>query len=124
VVHRTGGERCQDGQTKLSCNRRKRRSDSNRKIASYVLFYPDRIEVNLRVNAKAADTAGMPAHGHGSIGRQSLIFLGACDEFRNGRNSGVLNGHDRPLKRNLQHFIHCFDKMYRKAREDFLRDFR
>src|SRR2546422_2405181 len=31
---------------------------------------------------------------------QTLIFLGAGHErFRDGRNSGVLNRHDRPLKR-------------------------
>src|ERR1700730_616355 len=56
---------------------------------------------------------------------QTLVFLGAADErFRNGCNGGMLKGHDKPLQRNLQHFIHGLDKMNRKTREDFLRDVR
>src|SRR6266481_4818307 len=57
---------------------------------------------------------------------QTLVFLGAGHKRigGDGRNGFVLNGHDRPLERNLQHFIHGLDKMYRKARADFLRDVR
>jgi hypothetical protein len=56
---------------------------------------------------------------------QTLIFLSGRERIGgDGRNGVVLNGHDGPLKRNLQHFIHGLDKMYRKGREDFLRDVR
>src|ERR1700730_3891930 len=56
---------------------------------------------------------------------QTLVFLGTADErFRNGRNCGMLQRDDQALKRNLQHFIHVFDKMYRKAGKNFLRDVR
>src|SRR6266704_1708539 len=36
----------------------------------------------------------------------------------------MLKRHSGSLQRNLQHFIHGFDKMYREAGEDLLRDFR
>ena len=53
---------------------------------------------------------------------QTFVFLGAGNErFRNGRNRGMLDGHDRPLKRNLQHFIHGLYKFYCETGEDFLR---
>ena len=38
---------------------------------------------------------------------QTRVFLGASlERFGYGRNRGVLGGHNRPLQRNLQHFIH------------------
>ena len=41
---------------------------------------------------------------------QTRVFLGAAFErFSYGRNRGVLGGHNRPLQRNLQHFIHGLD---------------
>ena len=53
---------------------------------------------------------------------QTLVFLGAGNErFRNGRNNGMLDWHDRPFKRNLQHFIHGLYKFYCETGEDFLR---
>src|ERR1700759_4448331 len=56
---------------------------------------------------------------------QTLVFLSTTDErFRNGRNRGKFERHDRAFERDLQNFIHVFYEVYRKAREDFLRDVR
>src|ERR1700743_1154541 len=56
---------------------------------------------------------------------QTFVFLGTTDErFRNGRNCGKFERHDRAFERDLQNFIHDFYEVYRKAREDFLRDVR
>src|ERR1700722_7169013 len=56
---------------------------------------------------------------------QTLVFLSTTDErFRNGRNCGKFERHDRAFERDLQNFIHDFYEVYRKAREDFLRDVR
>src|SRR5258706_2110887 len=73
--------------------------------------------------ARAGRAPAEAARWSNSVG-QTLIFLSGHESIGDGRNGGVLNGHDRPLKRNLQHFIHGLDKIYRKAREDFLRDVR
>src|SRR5580658_1069459 len=56
---------------------------------------------------------------------QTLVFLGAGDErFRNRRNLGMFERHNRPFERNLQHFIHGFYKMNCETGEDLLRDIR
>src|SRR5258708_21509709 len=73
--------------------------------------------------ARAGRAPAEAARWSNSVG-QTLIFLSGHESIGDGRNGGVLNGHDGPLKRNLQHFIHGLDKIYRKGREDFLRDVR
>src|SRR5258706_282564 len=73
--------------------------------------------------ARAGRAPAEAARWSNSVG-QTLIFLSGHESIGDGRSGGVLNGHDRPLKRNLQHFIHGLDKIYRKVREDFLRDVR
>jgi hypothetical protein len=59
---------------------------------------------------------------------QTRVFLTAGREsFRNRRyhrHRHMFNRHNGPLKGYLQNFIHGFDKVYRKAGENFLRDIR
>src|SRR5579862_5399299 len=58
-----------------------------------------------------------------SVG-QTLIFLGAAGKITgNGRDGGVIK-HNGPLQRNLQHFIHGLDRIYRETSEDLLGDVR
>jgi hypothetical protein len=56
---------------------------------------------------------------------QSRVFIGATGvRLVHGRNPGVFQGHNRPLQRNLQHFIHGFHEMHLQAGEYLLRNFR
>src|ERR1700686_101493 len=91
-------------------------SDSNR---------PSHVNRVRAIRNGSESTRRAAAPGQRCLVGQTLIFLSGRERIGgDGRNGGVLNGHDRPLKRNLQHFIHSLDKMYRKGREDFLRDVR
>ncbi len=59
-----------------------------------------------------------------SVG-QTRVFLSAAHKpFGNRRNGGMLNGHNRPLKSNLQHFVHRLNRVHCQACEDLLRDVR
>ena len=92
---------------------------------------PERTGVNLQPEAA-------PSHNNMETARekrarpelrclvgQTLVFLGAGNEsFRDGRDGGMLQGHDGPLQRNLQHFVHGLYKMNRETGEDLLRDVR
>src|SRR6202023_3255993 len=104
----------QDGQTRLCDNGRHRRTETNWRTRSWYDLG--------EAGAKPQDG---PVLKQRCLVGQTLVFLGAADErFSNGRNGGMLEGHDKPLQSNLQHFIHGLNKMNRKTREDFLRNVR
>ena len=73
-------------------------------------------------NRIGTNAAGDAALGNGRFG---IFFLGAGGKrFRDGRNCGMLQRNDRPLKSNLQNFIHGLYEVDRQTREDLLRDIR